>query len=53
MTYQSKTPKSVRGVLKYSNNKAWQVAVEKGTQKGLRICQISDFVTVVFVFCSS
>jgi len=42
MTYQNKMPKSVRGLLRYSNNEAWQVGVEKGTQKGLRIWQISD-----------
>jgi len=42
MTYQSKMPKNVRGLLQYSNNEAWQVGVEKGTQTGLRICQISD-----------
>jgi hypothetical protein len=49
MKYQSKMPKSVRGLLQDSNNEAWQVGVEKGTQMGLRIrvCQISDFVTVV------
>ena len=33
--YQSKMPKRVRGLLQYSNNEAWRVAVEKGTQKGL------------------
>jgi len=53
MTYQSKMPKSVRGLLKYSNNEVWQVAVEQGTEKGLRIRQISGFVTVVSLFCSS
>ena len=40
MTYQSKMLKRVRGLLKFSNNEAWQVAVEKGTQKGLGM---SDF----------
>ena len=46
MTYQSKMPKSVPGLLQYSKNEAWQVAVEKGAQRGLRIRQISDCVTV-------
>lgn len=32
--YQSKMPKSARGLLQYSNNAAWQISIEKGTQKG-------------------
>jgi len=54
LTYQSKMPKSVHGLLQYtySNNEAWQAAVQKGTKKGLRICQNSNCVSVVSLFCS-